>query len=95
MFIGDAIVAGTMRSLGGFPCISLHGDYQVHGELFKVDDATLAACDRLEGHPDWYERKMVKTNKGEAWVYVIEDEHYTQYPIVKSGKWYDDRNRSN
>lgn len=88
-YVGDATIAGTMRSLGGFPCISLYGDYQIHGELFKVGPDVLAACDRLENHPTWYLRTKVETNKGPAWVYVIEDERYSQYPVVKSGKWYD------
>lgn len=88
-YIDDATLTGTMRSLGGFPCVSLNGDYQIHGELFKIDDATLAACDRLEGHPNFYERKMVETNKGPCWAYIIEDERYLQYPVVKSGIWYD------
>lgn len=84
-----------MRSLGGFPCVSLNGNYQVHGEVYEMTPDALAMCDALEQHPRWYERKKVETNKGPAWVYVIEDERYTQYPVVPSGKWYDDRLRSN
>lgn len=29
---------------------------RVKGELWEMDDAALAACDRLEGHPEFYER---------------------------------------
>lgn len=86
-YVADATITGVMRSLGGFPCVSLNGDYTVYGELFEVGPEVLAACDRLEGHPSWYVRTKVRTNKGDAWVYLIEDEKYTTYPIVKSGKW--------
>jgi gamma-glutamylcyclotransferase (GGCT)/AIG2-like uncharacterized protein YtfP len=33
--------------------------HRVRGEVFAVDADTLAAVDRLEGHPVWYERRPV------------------------------------
>jgi gamma-glutamylaminecyclotransferase len=33
--------------------------HRVRGEVYAVDAATLAAIDRLEGHPTWYERRPV------------------------------------
>jgi gamma-glutamylaminecyclotransferase len=33
--------------------------HRVRGEVYGVDAATLAAIDRLEGHPTWYERRPV------------------------------------
>src|SRR6185369_13553017 len=30
----------------------------IKGELFLIDDAVLAACDRLEGHPTSYRREL-------------------------------------
>ncbi len=32
----------------------------IHGELYSVNDHTLARLDMLEGHPDWYRREEVK-----------------------------------
>ena len=43
----------------------------VVGDLFKVsDDATVAALDRLEGHPHHYTRELMKTTTGDlCWGY--------------------------
>lgn len=48
--------------------------YNVEVDIFKVSDDTLAALDRLEGHPTWYRRKKIDviTKKGtklSCWVY--------------------------
>lgn len=80
---------GTMASLGGFPCCTQHGNTRIQGEMYEVDDTTLARLDQLEGHPNWYERKMVSTSEGEAWIYFIDrPDHYGDGArIVKSGVW--------
>jgi len=50
------------------------GDY-VTGEVFEVDDETLAWCDALEGHPDSYCREerefLVSDGRVTAWVYLV------------------------
>ena len=33
---------------------------RVIGELWDVDQPTLAALDRLEGHPTWYRREIIQ-----------------------------------
>lgn len=80
---------GTMASLGGFPCVSQHGNTKIKGEMYEVDDETLARLDQLEQHPRWYERKKIRTSGGEAWVYFIDDESYygDGARLVKSGDW--------
>lgn len=47
-------------------------------EIYRVDSATLARLDSLEGHPEWYQRKQIQVQlyKGgtvSAWVYMIPD----------------------
>lgn len=49
----------------------------VKGELYETDKATLKRLDYLEGHPDYYKRRVVKVTIGsgekvDAWVYVFE-----------------------
>lgn len=46
----------------------------IRGEVYEVDDNTLARLDRLEGHPDHYRRTEIKVrlDTGEtvrAWIY--------------------------
>lgn len=45
----------------------------IKGEIYLVDDSALKRLDRLEGHPDWYERKevIINSDSGEtkAWIY--------------------------
>lgn len=50
------------------------------GELYEVSALTLKMLDRLEGHPTWYERKLIKvysTQKDfgtDAWAYIMPEE---------------------
>ena len=85
---------GTMASLGGYPCVTQHGNTKIKGELYEVDDETLARLDRLEGHPSFYERKRVHTSAGEAWIYFIDDQSYygPSARLVKSGVWQENHN---
>lgn len=65
---------------------------QVKGELYEVDKKTLRRLDSLEGHPDFYERKLVKikttTGSCTAWMYLAPPDLYVlhQYPLVKTNK---------
>lgn len=86
-FITEAQIHGTMYHLGGFPAISLHGDGNIHGEIFEVDDDTLASCDRLEGHPRWYVRTPVQTSRGPAEVYVMNQLDGSDTRTIKDGIW--------
>lgn len=50
------------------------------GELYLISRLKLELLDRLEGHPDWYERKFIRVYPlGEhapckyAWCYLIKD----------------------
>lgn len=84
----DAVITGMMVSLGGFPCVTTHGDNQIHGEIYEVDDATLLRLDQLEGHPTFYCREIVHSNHGPVWVYLIQDEgYYAGRNIIHDGVW--------
>lgn len=85
----EVFFTGKMASLGGFPCVTQHGNTNIKGEMYSVDDETLARLDRLEGHPTFYERKRLHTTGGEAWVYLIDQPSYYEdgRRIVKSGNW--------
>jgi len=46
---------------------------KIKGEVYFVDQATFDILDTLEGHPDWYKRKlipvMVDNKEYTAWTY--------------------------
>jgi gamma-glutamylcyclotransferase (GGCT)/AIG2-like uncharacterized protein YtfP len=90
-FVGNGKISGRIYSLGAFPGLKPDNDSKVYGEVYKVDDTTLARLDRLEGHPRMYERKeiIVETNTNEfceAWAYFyngnVDNRHY-----IRSGIW--------
>lgn len=73
----------TMRDLGEYPAVSRNGIDFIKGELWEVDDQTLAFMDQVEGHPDFYQRETVNTRHGPAWMYQINDGSINDYPVVQ------------
>ncbi|MCE9531804.1 MAG: gamma-glutamylcyclotransferase [Planctomycetes bacterium] len=62
-FLGEARTMPLYRlyGLGWHPgmVIDLENGLEVKGELWAVDDATLAKMDEYEGHPTWFVRQDV------------------------------------
>jgi gamma-glutamylcyclotransferase (GGCT)/AIG2-like uncharacterized protein YtfP len=87
--------AFTMYHLGGFPAVAPEGDTAIRGELYVVGDATLAALDRLEGHPSFYLRTTIRLAGGsEVLAYVMPadrlagDRWWRGTPdLIPSGDW--------
>lgn len=90
-----AILRFKMRSLGGFPAIYETGEVKdsIKGELYEVDDIGFKQCDRLEGYPSFYNRKLVDVsnivdntmNIDKAWVYYMDRD--PGGPLVENGVW--------
>lgn len=75
-FLGyDAVKANlTMWDLGAMPAaVASEDETLIRGELYAVDDDTLAALDMLEGQPFLFQRRKhwlhIRTTK--AWVYEL------------------------
>lgn len=83
MYVQDDCIDGNLFDLQYYPCAQ-PGDGVIHGEVYMVGPNTLAALDRLEGHPVYYQRRTVRTKFGghEAWVYFMEKlpQHATPLP---------------
>lgn len=91
--LGPAMTAAAcwrMIDLGSFPGVLPAGGDGIVGELYAVDAPTLAAPDRLEGHPHFYCREPVDLDVGEdpAWMYVLaEPGRYGRSTEVAWGDW--------
>lgn len=81
-YIGPANVPGMLHA-SGIPFATYNADASTHieGELYKVDEVTLARLDRLESytpgkpaHPNWYDRIQIDTKDGmPVYMYHVED----------------------
>lgn len=86
-FLGEASIKSDMYSLGAFPAISGKGEREAYGEVFEVDEPTMERLDRLEGYPHFYNRKVVETQHGTAWVYYIEGLGGDGSALIADGRW--------
>jgi gamma-glutamylcyclotransferase (GGCT)/AIG2-like uncharacterized protein YtfP len=80
----ERVTGWNMYSLGGFPYIE-PGDGVITIEVYAVPITAMQPLDRLEGYPSFYNRKLITTSKGDAWVYYIED--YDSSTPVPNGDW--------
>lgn len=80
----------TMVDLGSFPGL-FHGDTStIVVEIYRVDEATLAKLDILEGHPKHYQRHPQPIEGiGLAWLYIMPEGYLdiAALPYVACGDW--------
>lgn len=75
----------TLLDLGEYPGV-IDGRQAVLGEIYVVDEATLARLDALEEVPDEYRHGRLYTRWGEALYYHYQGPVLSGHPIV-SGDW--------
>jgi gamma-glutamylcyclotransferase (GGCT)/AIG2-like uncharacterized protein YtfP len=87
--LGMATTAGkfTMLDMGDYPAVINHGNHAIVGEVYMVSRETMAKLDVLEEYPDYYQRMMISTPYGDAWIYVLEKSPDQKPNEVKSGDW--------
>jgi gamma-glutamylaminecyclotransferase len=70
-YCGDAVIDGYRLvyaySVGDFPFAHPSEGHAIKGEVYDIGDNQdiLSSCDRLEGHPSWYQRTPVRTRDNE------------------------------
>lgn len=80
--------AFSLYHLGGFPGLVPGGSRAVVGEVYEVDEPTLAELDRLEEHPDFYRRTRIVLASGiTAETYLLRPEQVAGRPVIASGSW--------
>lgn len=91
-FVGDAQVSGfQLFSLGPFPAV-VPGNGTVSGEVYEVGPETLAALDRLEGHPTFYQRqdrivRMAKTHESKVIALYCYQGEVEEQALIANGNW--------
>ncbi len=81
--------------LGPFPAMNAGGQTAVLGEVYAVDDATLARLDRLEGHPSFYQRMQIRLDGGqEVQTYLMDRARMHGRVLIPSGDWCAHRTRA-
>lgn len=92
-FLGMARTAADflLFDLGAYPAVVAQPAGQgiaIVGELYAVDEATLAQLDALEEHPDYYVRHEIELPGGPtAWIYVLDAAEVSGAKPIAGGDW--------
>jgi gamma-glutamylcyclotransferase (GGCT)/AIG2-like uncharacterized protein YtfP len=89
-FVGEAKTpAGyALHDLGAYPAMIAGGGDAIAGEIYEVDEATLAALDELEDHPTYYQRQVITLAGGErAATYLLSAADVAGCAVIASGSW--------
>jgi gamma-glutamylcyclotransferase (GGCT)/AIG2-like uncharacterized protein YtfP len=82
-----------MIDMGPFPAVhaSQYDINRIYGEVYAVSDECLAALDLVEGHPNFFERKKIRTDHGDrrVWIYIINTEYARDryVDVIEDGRW--------
>jgi len=96
--VGTTFAPGVLLHLGGFPALveqiegkEFRPNNTVLVEIYEVDQKTLDSLDEIEGHPGFYERRIVKSQLfGDVWVYYGHTDSYLmggEQKIIVCNKW--------
>jgi gamma-glutamylcyclotransferase (GGCT)/AIG2-like uncharacterized protein YtfP len=100
---GTTPASYKLLEMGSFPG-AIWGNHQLMVEIYEVNDKTLDRLDQLEGHPSFYERKLIQVKMDdahgigsevvEAWMYTIAhlSSNYSHRPVCTD---FDELNRIN
>jgi len=77
----------TMYDMGSYPAIEMGGDTAISCEVYEVAGMGMKALDSLEGYPHFYNRKLLDTPYGEAWIYFIEEHAFCPSTAIPTGVW--------
>ncbi|MCP3104545.1 gamma-glutamylcyclotransferase [Myxococcus sp. K15C18031901] len=89
-FLGPTLTPASFSlfDYGPFPALAAGGQTTVVGEVYEVDALTLAALDRLEGHPHFYERTSIALDGfGRVEAYLFPEARLVGRPLIASGCW--------
>ena len=87
-YVGEFITREDfyMYEFDDYPAVCEQGSNAIHGEIYRITDFQFGALDELEWYPDFYQRIVISTGFGDAWMYVVQPE-FCQGRIRISGRW--------
>ena len=86
-FLGNVVIQAQFQlfDLGPYPA-AIKGDQDLVVEVYFVDDDTMKQLDILEGYPHEYDRELVTTPHGQAWIYLYQNKCLLT-KTIPSGDW--------
>ena len=75
-----------MLHLGAYPGVVEGGSTAIVGEIYRVDRKRFVQLDRLEAYPSLYNRKLIPSPWGRAWIYLYRGNR-SQRALIASGDW--------
>jgi gamma-glutamylaminecyclotransferase len=78
----------TMLITGGEFPVLIPGKTSITIEVYDISRETMNYVDALEGYPVWYNRKLIKTPYGDAWIYFMKEYPYSKTTVL-SGDYQD------
>jgi len=76
----------TMYALGAYPGLVKGGNTGIAGEVYRVGAKDLERLDRLEDYPRLYDRILIPSPFGRAWIYLYRG-RINGRPVICSGDW--------
>ncbi|SDW00267.1 gamma-glutamylcyclotransferase family protein [Thiocapsa roseopersicina] len=87
-FLGSHRTAAcfSLYLLRAYPGAVRGGATAIRGEVYAVDHAGLRRLDRLEDYPALYDRRLLATPYGRAWIYLFRGS-VRDRPLIPGGDW--------
>jgi len=76
----------TLYLVGAYPGAVLGGATAIQGEVYAVDGTGLRRLDRLEDYPSLYDRRLIPSPHGRAWIYLYRG-RLNDRPVIHGGDW--------
>lgn len=76
----------TMFGLGAYPGVARGGSTAIAGEVYRVGMRELERLDRLEDYPRLYDRILIPTSFGSAWIYLYRGRIRDRL-VIRTGDW--------
>ena len=90
-FIAEATVSGSLYDLGAYPGLRLdEPNTPVKGEVYEVDDETLARLDEFEATSRYVRKQFeisLDTDRHVCWTYEPDPAFYSLRTLITSGDW--------